>query len=47
MKLRVNEETYCDRIVKAALVIDAGRFNSFATFLHAFFFITCSMGGRY
>ena len=33
--------TYWERIVKAALVIDAGKLSSFATFLQAFFLITC------
>jgi len=28
-------------MVNAALVIDAGRLSSLATFLHAFFLITC------
>ena len=42
--------THCDRMVKAALVMDAGRCNSLATARHAFFFMTCTcvcmyMGG--
>jgi len=28
-------------MVKAALVMEAGKFSSFATFLQAFFLITC------
>ena len=35
------EWTHCDLMVNAALVMEAGRFNSFATALHAFFLITC------
>ena len=34
-------ESYWERMVKAALVMEAGRLSSFATALHAFFFMTC------
>ena len=33
--------TYWERMVNAALVIEAGKLSSLATFLHAFFLITC------
>lgn len=37
--------THWDRMVNAALVIEAGKLSSLATFLQAFFLITCQEGG--